>query len=243
MASSSHVNSLASSLLLDTTQVETQHQHKKKHFFLCASFFTFFLFQADIFFVTASVTLHAHKAFLLPLLPSLASISCISCPAHQPLVLLLPGADAQLLQVALDRAYRQNQVGNLANILGLVLDLPCNNCDQQFESKSEMKAHICEKKPNFTCNLCGTMIQPNNGLNGHYCESVDVDGDSSKVHTEESQALDKAEEPIAKQESSELKRANRWQSRTKKNSTERKSDENQVDEETGQSLKLQHRLV
>ena len=86
------------------------------------------------------------------------------------------------------------------------------------------------------------MIQPNNGLNGHYCESVDVDGDSSKVHTEESQALD-AEDPIAKQESSELKSAKRWQARTKKNSTERKSDENQVDEETGQSLKLQHRLV
>ena len=195
--------------------------------------------------MTASVTLHAHKAFLLPLLPSLASISCISCPAHQPLVLLLPGADAQLLQVALDRAYRQNQVGNLANILGLVLDLPCNNCDQHFESKSEMKAHICEKRPNFTCNLCGTIFQPNNGLNGHYCESVDVDGDSSKVHTEESQALD-SEEPIAlstKQESTELKRAKRWQSRTKQNSTERKSDENQVDEETGQSLKLQNRLV
>ena len=106
-----------------------------------------------------------------------------------------------------------------------------------------MKAHICEKRPNFTCNLCGTIIQPNNRLNGHYCEPLDVDGDSSKVHTEESQALDKAEEPIAKQESSELKRAKHGQAGTKKNSTERKSDENQVDEETGQSLKLQQRLV
>ena len=110
-----------------------------------------------------------------------------------------------------------------------------------------MKAHICDKRPNFTCNLCGTMVQSNDGLNGHFCGPVN--GDRSKMHKEEVEIpleseADGTEEPIAlptKQEPSELKRAKHWQRRTKNNSMERKSDENQFDEQTGKSLKLQQR--
>ena len=194
--------------------------------------------------MTDSATLHGHKAFLLPLLPSLASISsCLSCHPHQPLVLLLPGADARLLQAALERAYRQNQVGNLESIIGLVLDLPCNHCDQHFDSNSEVEAHICEKRPNFTCNLCGKLIQSSNGLSGHLCNKYGS-GDSSKRQREEltnsfeSQSLEteEASELTAKQDTKELKRAKRGEANTNEHMTEGKSDQNHFDEESGQSL-------
>ena len=207
--------------------------------------FQLLLSQADIFFVTDSATLHAHKAFLLHLLPSLASISCLSCHPHEPLVLLLPGVNAQLLQSTLEQAYRQNQVGNLENILGLVMDLPCNHCDQHFESDSEMEEHICEKRPNFTCNLCGTIIQSSNRLSGHLCDNRSkLDSEELKIQLE-SQELETEEAIVipTKQEPSELKRAQHWQARRKENRDERKSDESHLGEAAGQSLELEQAII
>ena len=225
-----------------------QSNSAKKEFSLTVLYFvpnSFYCFpcQADIFFVTDSATLHAHKAILLPLLPSLASLSCPSCHDHQPLVLLLPGVNAHLLQSALELAYRQNQVGNLESIIGLVMDLPCNHCDHHFESNSEMETHICEKRPDFTCNLCGTLIISSNGLSGHVCNEFRNE-DISKGHREEptfpiesrSLQTEEASESNAKQETSELKRGKRGEANINKHKAEEKTDENHFDEENGQSL-------
>ena len=123
------------------------------------------------------------------------------------------------------------------------MDLPCNHCDQHFESNSEMEAHICEKRPDFTCNLCGTLIISSNGLGGHLCNKFRNE-DTSKGHFEEptipfeSQSLETEEssESTAKQDTSEPKRAKRGAAKTNKHTTEDKSDENHFDEESGQSL-------
>ena len=131
--------------------------------------------QADIFLVTDSMTLRAHKAILFPLLPTLSSFSCSSCQAHDPLVLLLPGADPRLLQVALEHAYTRNSAGNLEVQLGLVFNVTCHLCRQRFPSEGDLEAHHCMMKPNFTCNLCGKLIYSSTELDSHICANL-VDG-------------------------------------------------------------------
>ena len=88
------------------------------------------------------MTLRAHKAILFPLLPILSSFSCSSCQAHDPLVLLLPGADPRLLQVALEHAYTHNSAGNLEVQLGLVFNVTCHLCGQKFPSESDLVIEV-----------------------------------------------------------------------------------------------------
>ena len=143
-------------------------------------------------------------------------------------------------------------MGNLESIIGLVLDLPCNHCDQHFESNSEMDAHICEKKPDFTCNQCGTLSISSSELSGHHCNKF-RNGDSSKGHREEPTIqfelleTEEARESTAKQDTSEPKRAKRGEIKPNKHTTEDKSDEIHFDEESGQSLDfkqaIKNRLV
>ena len=94
MQSSSHLDSLASSLLLSPSQ-------------------------ADVTFVTNSATLSAHRALLLPLLPSLSSLLCFSCSPHDPLLLLLPDASSSALSSALGTLYKTRRPDELAELLGL----------------------------------------------------------------------------------------------------------------------------
>ena len=118
------------------------------------------------------MTLRAHKAILFPLLPTLSSFSCSSCQAHDPLVLLLPGADPRLLQVALEHAYTHNSAGNLEVQLGLVFNVTCHLCRHNFPSESDLETHHCMMKPNFTCNLCGKLIHSSSELDSHICANL-----------------------------------------------------------------------
>ena len=95
---------------------------------------------------------------------------------HEPLVLLVPGANPDLLQQALERAYTQNSAGNLETLLGLVLDLPCNHCDQRFQSYNDIEAHNCKKRPNFSCNICGKLINSSSQLESHICANSAANG-------------------------------------------------------------------
>ena len=93
---------------------------------------------------------------------------------HEPLLLLVPGADPDRLQKALERSYTQNSAGNLETLLGLVLDLPCNHCDQRFQSYGDLEAHNCTKRPNFSCNLCGKLIHSSSELESHICVNKQI---------------------------------------------------------------------
>ena len=127
---------------------------------------------SDLTLTTSSLTLHSHKALLIPHLPSLAALLCPACPPHEPVTVILDPdltSDVRLTD-ALHVLYTTGDASPLALEMGLqewshqdaedVLEetpeafkqekvhnqnesgKECKNCHLAFALESSLKKHM-----------------------------------------------------------------------------------------------------
>ena len=121
------------------------HVDSPSHVSSLSSFLLHSPSQCDITLVTPSLSLHAHKALLIPLLPSLLPLLCSSCSHHDPIVLLLPHSSSSSLTLALKSLYIQGDPTLLAKELGLPGE-PAEGLEGKLIQNNEIEEDPLENK-------------------------------------------------------------------------------------------------
>ena len=93
---------------------------------------------SDLTLVTSSLSLHSHRALLIPHLPALAALLCPACPPHEPVTIILdPDFTSDInLTDALNTLYTTGDASFLALEMGL-LESPERKQQQAEEEVSE----------------------------------------------------------------------------------------------------------